>query len=300
MEKNIDENDTNAFRYCGEYFDKETGTIYLRARYYNPGTGRFISRDSYAGKLNDPLSLNLYTYCANNPVLYFDPTGHIAVVDDAALLVLAAAFVVTSAANIASQPQVQKGLSQAANSLTSSIKSTASGIHDILTSSGSSEYYGIKENFKSTCENPYLAPWIGTMSIQEAWEKNWSNSDTITDTKTKTITQKKSSGHTVYKLIDDDGQVQYIGRTSDVAATIRRHGNNIFRSEFELVPMHEGLSYEQARGLEQHYIEYYRTINKYHKANNQINGVNPKKRDKYDYYMDIASHYLLGETYVGG
>ncbi len=76
VEKNIDENDANAFRYCGEYFDTETGTIYLRARYYNPTTGRFISRDSFAGNITDPLSLNLYTYCANNPIIYVDPSGH--------------------------------------------------------------------------------------------------------------------------------------------------------------------------------------------------------------------------------
>ena len=60
VEKNIDKNDTNAFRYCGEYFDKETATVYLRARNYNPSTGRFISRDSFAGKNQDPLSLNRY------------------------------------------------------------------------------------------------------------------------------------------------------------------------------------------------------------------------------------------------
>ena len=60
VEKNIDENDANAFRYCGEYYDKETATVYLRARNYNPSTGRFISRDSFAGKNQDPLSLNRY------------------------------------------------------------------------------------------------------------------------------------------------------------------------------------------------------------------------------------------------
>ena len=76
VEKNIDDSDTNAFRYCGEYYDAETGTIYLRARYYNPSTGRFISRDSVTGDINDPLSLNLYTYCHNNPIFYLDPTGH--------------------------------------------------------------------------------------------------------------------------------------------------------------------------------------------------------------------------------
>ena len=67
---------TNAFRYCGEYYDKETGTIYLRARYYNPSNGRFTQRDSFAGKQGDPLSLNLYTYCHNNPILYWDSSGH--------------------------------------------------------------------------------------------------------------------------------------------------------------------------------------------------------------------------------
>ena len=76
-EKAPDPNDTNLFRYCGEYFDKETGTIYLRARYYDPGIGRFITEDSYRGKNSDPLSLNLYTYCGNNPIMYFDPSGHL-------------------------------------------------------------------------------------------------------------------------------------------------------------------------------------------------------------------------------
>jgi len=75
-EKNPDANDTNPFRYCGEYFDSETGNVYLRARYYDPSNGRFTQRDSYPGRAGDPLSLNLYTYCHNNPVLYIDPTGH--------------------------------------------------------------------------------------------------------------------------------------------------------------------------------------------------------------------------------
>ena len=78
-EKAPDPNDTNLFRYCGEYFDKETGTIYLRARYYDPGIGRFITEDSVWGKDADPLSLNLYTYCGNDPEGLIDPSGHSAV-----------------------------------------------------------------------------------------------------------------------------------------------------------------------------------------------------------------------------
>ena len=68
----------NPIRYSGEYYDEESGLYYLRARYYDPSTGRFISRDSYEGQLINPLSLNLYTYCYNNPLKYVDPTGHIA------------------------------------------------------------------------------------------------------------------------------------------------------------------------------------------------------------------------------
>ena len=69
--------DTNPWRYCGEYFDKETGIIYLRARYYNPVIGRFTQQDSWAfADPLDPLSLNLYIYCGNNPILFIDPSGY--------------------------------------------------------------------------------------------------------------------------------------------------------------------------------------------------------------------------------
>ena len=63
-------------RYAGEYFDSETGMYYLRARYYNPYIGRFMSEDSYWGEDSNPLSLNLYTYCANEPIMFVDPSGH--------------------------------------------------------------------------------------------------------------------------------------------------------------------------------------------------------------------------------
>ena len=65
-----------SIRYAGEFYDGETGLYYLRARYYNPYIGRFISEDSYLGEDSDPLSLNLYAYCSNNPIMYTDPTGH--------------------------------------------------------------------------------------------------------------------------------------------------------------------------------------------------------------------------------
>ncbi|MCM1440225.1 MAG: RHS repeat-associated core domain-containing protein, partial [Roseburia sp.] len=60
--------DDNPFRYCGEYYDRETGEVYLRARYYIPSAGRFLTRDSYTGEEDEPGSLHLYAYCYNNPV----------------------------------------------------------------------------------------------------------------------------------------------------------------------------------------------------------------------------------------
>ena len=62
--------DTNPFRYSGEYYDAETGLIYLRARYYDSGVGGFISEDPARD------GLNWYVYCAGDPVNFVDPTGN--------------------------------------------------------------------------------------------------------------------------------------------------------------------------------------------------------------------------------
>ncbi|WP_368292719.1 kelch repeat-containing protein [Dehalobacter sp. TBBPA1] len=66
----------NPFTYAGYQYDDESGLYYLNSRYYDPVTARFLSEDTYYGDPNDPLSLNLYTYCHNEPIMYSDPTGH--------------------------------------------------------------------------------------------------------------------------------------------------------------------------------------------------------------------------------
>ncbi len=97
--------DPNPFRYCGEYFDVESGAYYLRARYYDPSVGRFTQEDTHwntsnmiygdepqqIGEYEDPLGTsrytyapqvtavmqagNLYGYCIENPVYYNDVSG---------------------------------------------------------------------------------------------------------------------------------------------------------------------------------------------------------------------------------
>ena len=48
----------------------------MQARYYDPRPARFISEDTYEGEIDQPQSLNLYTYAQNNPLYYVDPSGH--------------------------------------------------------------------------------------------------------------------------------------------------------------------------------------------------------------------------------
>ncbi|GGG05912.1 hypothetical protein GCM10010912_58210 [Paenibacillus albidus] len=67
---------SNPFKYTGEIYDEETGLYYLRARYYDPSIGRFLNEDTYEGQIDNPLSLNLYTYVENNPLTHVDPSGH--------------------------------------------------------------------------------------------------------------------------------------------------------------------------------------------------------------------------------
>ncbi|RCX08180.1 RHS repeat-associated protein [Anaerobacterium chartisolvens] len=67
---------SNSITYAGYQYDDETGLYYLRSRMYDPVTARFMQEDTYMGQASDPLSLNLYTYCHNEPIMYVDPTGH--------------------------------------------------------------------------------------------------------------------------------------------------------------------------------------------------------------------------------
>ena len=69
VEQDASDSDANPFRYCGEQYDSETGNYYLRARYYSPEVGRFTQEDPIMD------GLNWYTYCAGNPVRFYDPSG---------------------------------------------------------------------------------------------------------------------------------------------------------------------------------------------------------------------------------
>jgi len=66
---------SNNYLYRGEQYDSDLGLYYLRARYYNPATGRFLSRDPEDGKTLDPATLHKYLYANGDPVNGIDPRG---------------------------------------------------------------------------------------------------------------------------------------------------------------------------------------------------------------------------------
>jgi RHS repeat-associated protein len=63
----------NNFRLPGQIFDEETGLHYNYFRDYHPGIGRFIEADPIGMKGG----INLYVYCANDPVNSMDPDGQV-------------------------------------------------------------------------------------------------------------------------------------------------------------------------------------------------------------------------------
>ena len=62
------------YGYTGEVMDP-SGLVYLRARYYLPTYGRFLTKDVFEGTLETPNIFNKWLYAYANPLRYMDPTG---------------------------------------------------------------------------------------------------------------------------------------------------------------------------------------------------------------------------------
>jgi RHS repeat-associated protein len=90
----------NNYFYRGEQYDSDLGLYYLRARYFNPLTGRFLRRDSQEGSTRTPASLHKYMYANGDPVNGLDPTGCQDLVEYTELLQFAAQATVAVTAAI--------------------------------------------------------------------------------------------------------------------------------------------------------------------------------------------------------
>jgi len=59
---------SNPYQFTGQQYDTATGLYSMRARYYDLGVGRFLTRDTFPISYDNPIELNRYVYVANNPV----------------------------------------------------------------------------------------------------------------------------------------------------------------------------------------------------------------------------------------
>ena len=92
----------NPFRYRGYYYDTESNLYYLQTRYYDPEVGQFISPDSPDYLQPETIGgVDLYAYCAYNPIMFSDPTGHILL--SSILVGAIVGFVVSAASSAVSQ-----------------------------------------------------------------------------------------------------------------------------------------------------------------------------------------------------
>ncbi len=76
-------NTENNYLFAGEQRDSNLNLDYLRARYYDFNTGRFISSDPFEGFSDDPMSQHKYQYAHANPVNFIDPSGEVSLIDGA-------------------------------------------------------------------------------------------------------------------------------------------------------------------------------------------------------------------------
>jgi RHS repeat-associated protein len=88
----------------GEQYDPDLGLYYLRARFFNPQTGRFWSADSYEGGNQNPITLHKYLYGNADPIQNVDPAGTMSVVSVGATMALTSGIansMITASAGLA-------------------------------------------------------------------------------------------------------------------------------------------------------------------------------------------------------
>lgn len=123
----------------------------------------------------------------------------------------------------------------------------------------------------------------------------------------RAIAENKNIGnHNVYVLVDPNkktsygNKVEYVGRTTNLKARAEQHSRNDYKKDLVMYIVAKDTTREVARGTEQGLIEYYQTLNRGNYRNNQINGVNPNRKEAYDRYRGRMIDYFGNETYVGG
>ena len=215
---------------------------YLQSRYYDPAVCRYINGDAYLSTGSGIIGYNMFAYCNNNPTLSVDSTGNWPSASKILAAVAIAATVVAVAAACVIAAPVLAGVG---------------GIAAAASAVAGSAVVSTAVNFAAAAA---AATVVTAVAEKEA--------------------EQQTKSYTIYTLSDPNTkEVTYVGRTSDYKTRMAAHKLNPARKNLESTVMYENLGYYQARAVEHILIIHYSTIDKSNKSKNQINGVNPNRKD---------------------
>ena len=215
----------NPIRYRGYYYDTESGLYYLNSRYYDPVTGRFINADATLGQIGNIQGHNMYTYCFNNPVNMSDPIG-----------------------NWPSWSQIFTGIAIAAVAVAAvaAVVATAGAAAPALAVAGGAAMGSAAVATAATVATGAMI--VAGVSATAA---------VVTSVVENTGYRKPTRNQTVYKLVNDQGETRYVGRTNNPQRRARQHKKSVAKADLQMVPIATGLTKTEARAMEQIVISAY-------------------------------------------
>ena len=246
----------NVLKYRGYYYDAETGFYYVSSRYYDPEICRFINADSsVSGVGGDIRGYNLYSYCFNNPVNMSDPDGNWPKLSTILKTVAVVATAVVAVAAVAAVAAPMLA-TLGASTLATTIASTATTVMAQATA-------------------------VAAVSV-------------VASASSQKAETRKTKTYSVYFLADENKTTQYVGRVTDSGYNARM---KYHRNTRGLEPAHRisGLSYQEARGLEEIGMIECHTLNALNPINNQIHGIS-SKNGMGESYMKAACDYLFNRA----
>ena len=247
-------------KFTGQRLDG-TGLYYYGARYYDASTGRFISPDATGQDLNNPQTLNRYTYCLNNPLNRNDPTGHWP--------------------NWLSMP-TWNGWKEFGNGLVDSVVNIGSTIQQIVSNPGQTVQamgyavshpvqtaQSIYSDYANLMRTPYgqgeicgqIATTVLTIGAASYFSEGGEGLQAVS--RIAAVDDVGSSAAlpkgvmSVYQSIDETtGQVNYVGITNDIE---RRAAEQFLDKGIDIQPINglSNLSMADARSVEQFLIDNY-------------------------------------------
>ncbi|HEX6290918.1 MAG TPA: SMP-30/gluconolactonase/LRE family protein [Herpetosiphonaceae bacterium] len=260
---------TTPLGFTGERSGTADGLLYLRARHYAPELGRFLQRDTFAGFMDRPQSLNRYTYTENNPATLIDPSGH------------AAAKPCPSKPKDNDGPRPDGGMVPSCNT-----KAALSTALDFIPVVG--DVKGVAEAFTGsdlvTGEDLGNWRWAGLVGASEL--RSLRHLDKVTVGGTGKA-YDAANGQGLYVLRDSAGNVKYVGR-GDAPARGGQHAKHPTKGQYcQEILANNNLTEAQATGLEQRLIDEFGLSKNGGQLDNKRNEI-AKTNPKYDEYMQAA------------